>query len=314
MKKVFLLVSALLCILLLTGCQCEHEWLDATCLAPKICSKCAVTEGEALGHSWEDATCTAPKHCIACDMTEGNVLEHTWDEASCSVPKTCTLCQDTQGEALPHTWDNPNYQDNKICVVCGGTDGKPLTPYFEEHGLKINMEENVVYKYVTSCYDDTSKKTTADLVVYNHRVFNSDKKHPAKDGYEWHTLEADFSFWDTNAAKYGWTWNVIGVEYYENSPIEDIEEEATYSVNYHGQEYPECYSKLIYKPQSKVYRSYGNSNQSETGTGTGFTLSICVPVGYDGSVLAFYDSSIKMKEGSYLHENVNANTLYFRIK
>ena len=29
-----------------------HTWTDATCTAPKTCSACGATEGEALGHSY----------------------------------------------------------------------------------------------------------------------------------------------------------------------------------------------------------------------------------------------------------------------
>ncbi len=31
--------------------SCEHEWVDATCTAPKTCTLCGETEGEALGHT-----------------------------------------------------------------------------------------------------------------------------------------------------------------------------------------------------------------------------------------------------------------------
>ena len=34
-----------------------HEWTDATCGTPKTCTKCDLTEGEALGHSWQEADC-----------------------------------------------------------------------------------------------------------------------------------------------------------------------------------------------------------------------------------------------------------------
>ena len=34
-----------------------HTWTDATCTAPKTCSVCGVTEGEALGHDWKGTSC-----------------------------------------------------------------------------------------------------------------------------------------------------------------------------------------------------------------------------------------------------------------
>ena len=36
----------------------EHTWVDATCTAPKTCSECGATEGEALGHTFVDGECT----------------------------------------------------------------------------------------------------------------------------------------------------------------------------------------------------------------------------------------------------------------
>ena len=44
----------------------EHEWLEATCVSPKMCSVCGITEGEVNPdhHVYADATCKAPKTCI----------------------------------------------------------------------------------------------------------------------------------------------------------------------------------------------------------------------------------------------------------
>ena len=42
------LVLLILLGLLLTGCECKHEWLDATTDAPKTCSICQKTEGERI--------------------------------------------------------------------------------------------------------------------------------------------------------------------------------------------------------------------------------------------------------------------------
>lgn len=308
MKKSISMILLVVTALVLTACGCKHQWQEATCNAPKTCTLCNETEGEPLTHIWNEASCAAPKTCILCNETEGEALAHIWNEATCAAPKTCQTCQYTEGEALPHTWENPNYQDNKICGVCGGTDGKPLTPGFEEHGLEINMEEDVVYEYVTSCYEDKTKKTTALLVVSNHHIFDSDEMHPAKEGYEWHTLEADFTFYDANATKYGWSWKALTLEYYEYLPIDGSGSEVTYTVNYHGQEYSECYGELTEKPQDTLYLPDGRR-----GATTGFTLDLCVPIGYDGSVLVFYDAAIEMEDGTYLHENVNEDTLYFRL-
>lgn len=130
MKKITSMVLLLLCACLLTACGCKHEWMDATCEAPKTCTLCGETEGEALPHVWNEATCVNPKFCQNCGIAEGEqpaghqwqdlenhcsqicsvcgaiggeVKEHLWQEATCTQPKTCTACGITEGECAPHT-------------------------------------------------------------------------------------------------------------------------------------------------------------------------------------------------------------------
>lgn len=98
-KKISVLALMLCCLLILAGC-CSHEWLDATCEAPKTCAKCGETEGEALGHSWADATCTAPKICSVCHAQEGSALGHDWIDATTEAPMTCAACAITEGERI----------------------------------------------------------------------------------------------------------------------------------------------------------------------------------------------------------------------
>ena len=123
--RTFFLLSILCCLLLLSGCQCEHEWTDATCLTAKTCTRCGETEGEPLGHSWTDATCTAPQTCAACGVTEGTVLEHSWADATCEAPKTCTACGGTEGQPMGHTygqWDFGTEDMTRTCTICAGTE------------------------------------------------------------------------------------------------------------------------------------------------------------------------------------------------
>lgn len=101
MKKAVVFLG--LCFLLiLSGCACKHEWKEATCTEPRICSKCGETEGEALGHDWTKATCTEAKVCERCGETEGEPLGHDWTDATCTEKKTCKRCGETEGEPLGH--------------------------------------------------------------------------------------------------------------------------------------------------------------------------------------------------------------------
>ncbi len=93
---------------------CSHTWSEATCTAPKTCTKCQKTEGEALGHSWVDANCTTPKTCSVCQTTEGEANGHTGGTATCTDQAVCTVCSTPYGEvnATNHTGEEFTYVTN----------------------------------------------------------------------------------------------------------------------------------------------------------------------------------------------------------
>lgn len=101
-KKLILLVISLLCMYLLAGCGCEHEWLDATCTTAKTCNMCGETEGDPAGHSWASPTCETAKQCKICHIEEGDPLGHTLGK-------------------LEDTYDIINCKKlhEQICLTCG---------------------------------------------------------------------------------------------------------------------------------------------------------------------------------------------------
>ena len=310
-KKITILAILILCLFILTGCQCEHEWVDADCTTAKTCAKCGETEGEALGHSWVDVSCAAPRHCERCGETEGEALAHTWQDATCAAPKTCTVCGATEGEALPHTWVDANYQAPKTCSVCGGTEGEPLTAYFEEQGLNVGAKTNQKI-YDTVCYGNKSKMAKANITFSNYRIFESDAKHAAKEGYEWRAVDVSITFNDQNAWDYGFTWDCCSADYYTNVPL-STGANSTYTVNYCGTDYSDCIGSVENVVQgSWVTSTYRDGRQTHKIT-SHFEAYFRVPIGYDGTVLAFIDGTDDVKDGMSLHEVANKNTKYFRF-
>lgn len=99
-QKLRVLLPALMCLVLLSGCMCSHEWAEATCTSPKTCTKCEKTEGETLAHEMVEANCIEAKHCANCDLTEGEPLGHDWKDATTEDPQTCLVCALTQGERI----------------------------------------------------------------------------------------------------------------------------------------------------------------------------------------------------------------------
>lgn len=137
-KKLIALILAVTCMLTLTGCFCEHEWAEATCTAPRTCTKCSDTEGEALGHVWLAATCEAPKTCEVCSVTEGEAKGHAWVDASCEEPKHCETCGAEEGSALGHYWLDATTESPKRCTICAKTEGEKIVtdPRFNTPAVK----------------------------------------------------------------------------------------------------------------------------------------------------------------------------------
>ena len=100
--------AVLLMFLFGTHIICFHNWQDATCTKPEICSR-----GEALGHVWLDPTCTEPETCERCGETSGDALGHQIDKwkttkkATCTAEGvregTCVRCGEVQTESIAKT-------------------------------------------------------------------------------------------------------------------------------------------------------------------------------------------------------------------
>ena len=123
---------------------CEHTWVDADCDTPKTCSKCKVTEGEALGHSTETkddraATCTSKAYCSRCENEYGDEpLGHIEEIISEKVP----------------TETENGWTQGKKCSVCGKILVEPQTIF-------------VNYKLVYSSNGDGTC-TVVDILINPH--------------------------------------------------------------------------------------------------------------------------------------------------
>ena len=124
LRKIGIFVLALVCMVMLAACGCEHVWQEATCKAPATCRECGKTEGDLGAHIWNDATCIAPKTCTTCGATEGMKLDHQLRDATCEEADTCEICGYTEGEALGHSWFELTC--TTVCERCFAED--PASP------------------------------------------------------------------------------------------------------------------------------------------------------------------------------------------
>lgn len=283
-------------VLTISGCH-SHEWTEADCITPRTCKVCGETEGEPLGHQWEEATCVLPAICSVCGETEGEALGHQWEEATCALPATCSVCGETEGETLPHTWLEANFQRPATCSVCGETEGEPWTPDFVSEGRACYEEENIAYEYITGTLIAPEEKTVGRLILAECRVSDPDETLEAVEGYEWGTAHFEILFHDRNAWRYGTSFSFAFADYYDMDLCADSskkmdENSYQYTVNYNGEEYPECRFVILGNDTSEW--RYGT--QSVT-----VDVAFRVPEGYDGVVAYFGDPTLKDQEN--LEEN-----------
>lgn len=300
-KKILALSAAFLLTAALSGCACQHDWAQATCDSPKTCTKCDLTEGEALGHIWQEADCETPKTCSRCGATEGQALGHQWTEADCTAAKTCSICSATEGEPLGHTWEGEaTLYTGPVCSICG-TEGDPLPGYFTQNGLSVNAFPRQSTDYITNTYVRPDLNTIGEFQASSVLVFEWDETHRAKNGYEWRTVDITIHFSDNNSALYGTNVICARADYYQDQELKQAKKQDRFTVHYNGKDYP-C---MAY---------YENAGFSYTATGTVFQMScyVQVPVGYDGVVLAFTRGSIDVN-GMHLHEVEDEHMLLLRI-
>ncbi|MBQ8836390.1 MAG: hypothetical protein IJ002_02650 [Clostridia bacterium] len=124
--SVMLVACALFGLVACGNDECEHNWQEATCTAPKTCTLCSETEGEVAAHAWVDATCTEAKHCANCSATEGEALGHSGGTATCSQKAKCSVCGTEYGELASHVWVDATCTEPKHCENCTATEGEAL--------------------------------------------------------------------------------------------------------------------------------------------------------------------------------------------
>lgn len=231
MKKLIAVILICLSVFALGGCCFSHDWQEATCTAPKTCSKCGKTEGEPLPHTWKEATCEKPKTCSVCGATEGSPLGHKWIEATCTEPKTCSVCGKTSGAPLGHSatpatctedsvcsrcgetlakatghdWEKATVSKPKTCKTCGATDGKPLgyTYFSMDSYAFIDAYNRSKHALGTLRKDSNTMKISGTNIEVTLFVFDeSDKNNNYITGY-WSIPDRKFIEMQIRLTTYG---------------------------------------------------------------------------------------------------------------
>ena len=299
MKKLFLFVG-LAVIFLLAGCGCLHDWEPATCTEPETCLICGETRGEPLGHEWENATCMEPMHCSICGMTEGEIGSHRWEEPTCAHPYRCEVCGLEVGDTLEHTWTEATYQQAKTCTVCGAVDGEPIPAGVPLLGIDCVTElgQDVPFSTVTLTPGIYTDGTVSFTVTEMISTYNGTPL-PEKEGYGWYSIRAEFLANDINTLTYGYSAGCCYGDYYTPEkhdaptgtvPITETVTANQYTVNWLGEEYPECLDFFTF--DKGIVTADGGRLTAD--------YYVRVPVGYDGIVIGFFNNEDAMNQTTAL--------------
>ena len=125
---------------------CQHSWVDATCLSPKTCSACGLTDGAALGHS-EEALAGKDATCTEAGLTDGK---------KCSVCGEITLAQE-EISALGHT-EEIMVGEDPTCTSTGLTDGKKCSVCYE---ILVAQEEIDMAEHSEQLVEGTAATCTS---------------------------------------------------------------------------------------------------------------------------------------------------------
>ena len=152
-----------------------HDFSDPTCTEDGAC-KCGEVELEAYGHNWTAATCSAPKTCSRCGETEGEALAHTpGAAATCTTNQICTVCNKELAPALGHTpGEEATCNNAQDCTVCGAVLVEKLEHVYSElvveptctsEGYTIYDCNNCDHEYIANYVDAIEHTYTTEVTA-----------------------------------------------------------------------------------------------------------------------------------------------------
>ena len=150
--------------------ECEHSWLEATCISPMTCEFCDTTKGNALGHtkiiiSGYDADCyndglTDGEICDVCNevFVPQEIITspgHTpGAAATCTADQICTVCNETLVEKHHVPGAEATCTTDQRCTKC----------------MVILVKKHHVPGPEANCTDDQTCTRCGDVLVEKYHV------------------------------------------------------------------------------------------------------------------------------------------------
>ena len=174
----FVVVSMLWC---LVGCECKHEFNEATCTESAICNKCGAIISEALGHDFTEATCTTSAICNRCGAIGDEALGHNYRNGKCincsafipveDIGFTNTIGYDTWVEIRSYQTDATGEQLKSVELVVSqrysfwAIGFRLNETYFEDVAIETQNDSTVYTLEERAIINRTNQQITLDDYV-----------------------------------------------------------------------------------------------------------------------------------------------------
>ena len=96
----------------------SHDWVEATCLAPKTCALCGATEGELGDHAWSNWTVIEEPTCVEEGLRTRSCTREGCDHSESEAIKATG--HNYEPDVIPPTCTEEGYTDY-ICANCGAS-------------------------------------------------------------------------------------------------------------------------------------------------------------------------------------------------
>ncbi len=206
--------------------ECNHNWSDATCDKPQICSECGQSQGEALGHKFDDGSkCSvcgfAPVYTVAGDNAA--LFGTEWDPTNTANKMSYDKDSGLWTISYVNSGDETIWPNLKVCLDLGWTKcwGGAAAGQTDDNA----WVEVPAGKMLTIAFDSTTEKITFTISDPPHvhsyfypcdpvcqecyEVSNPDAKHDvvhveAKAGTDCQSYDGNVEYWCCSYCNTAW--------------------------------------------------------------------------------------------------------------
>lgn len=167
-----------------------HNWSDATCTAPKTCSLCGATDGEADSNAHNYSSYIADgdgSHTLVCSYDSSHTkTENCYggEEATCLKKSLCEVCKQYYGSYAEHEYGDWTDEVPATCSA-SGTKGHKDCTVCSKH---FDIDGNEISDLTINKVDDAHKYVAVEGVSNLYKCSYCNKEFKASSTSTWELL------------------------------------------------------------------------------------------------------------------------------